>query len=222
MVSAGQLSQGEAMDLRQSFSPTNIALVAVFAGLIAASTIWPGIQLQAGVPITLQTFSVILAGAVLGPWRGAAAVVVYLILGTAGLPIFAGRTGGVAPWVGPTGGFLLGFVFAAFVTGWIVRRLHRKHLLSLSGVVGACAVGSLLVLNAVGYVWPSFRIDSSAVDTLVIAIPFLPGDIVKLFLAAVVAYAIHRAYPWILAENRRTDEADSAPEPDAKAAPASA
>lgn len=209
------------MDLRQSFSPTNIALVAVFAGLIAASTIWPGIQLQAGVPITLQTFSVILAGAVLGPWRGASAVILYLILGTAGLPFFAQRSGGVAVWVGPTAGFLLGFVLAAFVTGWIVRRLHRKRLLSLSGVVGACAVGSLLVLNAVGYTWLALRIGASAVDTVVIAIPFLPGDIIKLFLAAVVAYAIHRAYPWILADTRAKDDSKGAPEPDAEAAPAS-
>lgn len=210
------------MDLRQSFSPTNIALVAVFAGLIAASTIWPGIQLQAGVPVSLQTFSVLLAGAVLGPWRGAAAVILYLVLGTAGLPIFAQHTGGPAVWLGPTAGFLLGFVLAAFVTGWIVRRLHRKRLLSLSGIVGACAVGSLLVLNAVGYTWLSVRIGSSPIDTLVIAIPFLPGDIIKLFLAAVVAYAIHRAYPWILADNRPQEVRDAAPEPDAEATPASA
>jgi biotin transport system substrate-specific component len=222
MVSAGQLLQGEAMDLRQSFSPTNIALVAVFAGLIAASTIWPGIPLQGGVPISLQTFSVILAGAVLGPWRGAAAVVVYLILGTAGLPIFAQRSGGFAAWVGPTAGFLLGFILAAFVTGWIVRRLHRKQLLSLAGVVGACAVGSLLVLNAIGWTWFAIRIDSGLADTIAIAVPFLPGDIIKLFLAAVVAYAIHRAYPWILADTRRKDAASPAPGPDAEAAPASA
>jgi biotin transport system substrate-specific component len=222
MVSAGQLLQGEAMDLRQSFSPTNIALVAVFAGLIAASTIWGGIELQAGVPISLQTFSVILAGAVLGPWRGAAAVIVYLILGTAGLPIFAQHTGGPGVWFGPTAGFLLGFVLAAFVTGWIVRRLHRKKLLSLSGIVGACAVGSLIVLNLVGYTWLSMRIGSNLVDTVVIAIPFLPGDIIKLFLAAIVAHAIHRAYPWILADNRPTVAEAPSPEPEAEAAPASA
>lgn len=214
------------MEPRTAFSPTNIALVAVFAGLIAASTIWPGIQIQAGVPITLQTFSVLLAGAVLGPWRGAAAVVVYLLIGTAGLPIFSGHKGGPAVWFGPTAGFLLGFVFAAFVTGWIVRRLHRKHMLSLAGVVGACAVGSLLVLNAVGYTWLAIRIGSSAIDTLVIAVPFLPGDIIKLFLAAVVAYAIHRAYPSLLAEPAKVDPdaeasspaespVDKAPEPSA-------
>jgi len=196
------------MNLRQAFSPTNIALVAVFAGLIAASTLWAGIPIIEGVPITLQTFAVLLAGAVLGPWRGALAVIVYLVLGSAGLPIFSGHKGGLPVWAGPTGGFLLGFVFAAFVTGWIVRRLHRKKMLSLAGIVGACTVGSLLVLNLVGYTWLAVKIHSSFQDTLLIAVPFLPGDVIKLFLASVVAYAVHRAYPWLLADAPKRDEID--------------
>ncbi len=206
------------MDARQAFSPTNIALVAVFAGLIAASTIWPGVALQAGVPISLQTFAVLLAGAVLGPWRGAAAVLVYLVLGTAGLPIFAQHRYGFAAWAGPTGGFLLGFLAAALVTGWMVRRLHRANKLSLSALVGACAVGSLVVLNLVGYTWLSARIGTSLNDTIAIAVPFLPGDIIKLFLAALVAAAVHRAYPWLIAATPRAtasraagDDSQSAP-----------
>ncbi|MFO7244158.1 MAG: biotin transporter BioY [Actinomycetes bacterium] len=197
------------MDLRKPFSATNIALVAVFAGLIAASTIWPGFQLAAGVPITLQTFAVLLAGAVLGPWRGAAAVIVYLALGTAGLPIFSGHRAGPAMFVGPTGGFLIGFVFAAFVTGWMVRSLHRRRMLSPSGVVGACAVGSLLVLNVIGYTFMGVRAGMLPADVLATAVPFLPGDIIKLFLAASVAYAVHRAYPQILADQRASDSADA-------------
>jgi biotin transport system substrate-specific component len=198
------------MDARQAFNPTNIALVAVFAGLIAASSIWPGVTLQAGVPISLQTFAVLLAGAVLGPWRGAAAVVIYLILGTAGLPIFAQHRSGPGVWAGTTGGFLLGFVFAAFVTGWIVRRLHHTNKLTLSAIVGACAVGSLIVLNLIGYVWLSLRFGITPGDTLAIAVPFLPGDIIKLFLAAAVAAAVHRAYPWLLAATPKPSRASAA------------
>lgn len=200
------------MDARHALNPTNIALVAVFAGLIAASTIWPGIALQAGVPISLQTFAVLLAGAVLGPWRGAAAVVVYLILGTAGLPIFAQHKYGFAAWAGPTGGFLIGFVFAAFVTGWMVRRLRRSNALSLVGIVGACAVGSLVVLNLIGYTWLSLRLGTTLGDTLAIAAPFLPGDIIKLFLAATIAAAVHRAYPWLIASAPRATGKVSDPE----------
>ncbi len=197
------------MDLRRTFTPTTIALVAVFAGLIAASTIWPGIQIAAGVPITLQTFAVLLAGAVLGPWRGASAVVVYLILGTAGLPVFASHMAGPGVWAKPTAGFLVSFMFAAFVTGWIVRALRRAHKLNLWGVLAATATGSLVVINLIGYTWLLVYLGSPVRDIAAMALPFLPGDVIKLVLAAVVAWAIHRAYPGLLAESPRVRTEDA-------------
>lgn len=204
------------MQLRQALSPTNIALVAVFAGLIAASTLWPGAELISGVPITLQTLAVLLAGAVLGPWRGASAVALYLIVGTAGAPIFAGRSAGFAPWAGPTAGFLAGFIVAAFVTGWLVRGLHRRGQFTTSGVVGAAAVGSLLVLNLIGWTWFAVRIGTNLQDTVTFAAPFLVGDVIKVFVAGVAASAVHRAYPALLgttrvaAESRVTAPAEGA------------
>jgi biotin transport system substrate-specific component len=186
------------MNLRHSLSPTNLALVAVFAGLIAASTIWPGAELVSGVPITLQTLAVLLAGAALGPWRGAGAVVLYLVVGSAGAPIFAGRSAGPAVWTGPTAGFLAGFVAAAFVAGWLVRRMRRRGQLTVSGVIGACAVGSLLVLNLIGWSFFMLRLGTTAADTVAFATPFLVGDIIKVFVAGVTAAAVHRAYPGLL------------------------
>jgi biotin transport system substrate-specific component len=179
-------------------SPTNLALVAVFAGLIAASTIWPGAELVSGVPITLQTLAVLLAGAALGPWRGASAVVLYLVVGTAGAPIFAGRSAGPAAWTGPTAGFLAGFVIAAFVAGWLVRSMRRRGQLTVSGVIGACAVASLLVLNVVGWGFFMIRLGATAADTVAFATPFLVGDIIKVFVAGVTGAAVHRAYPGLL------------------------
>lgn len=184
--------------MRQHFSPTNLALIAVFTGLIAASTIWPGIQIAGAVPISLQTFAVLLAGAVLGPWRGAIAVIIYLVLGTAGMPIFANRMAGAGVWAKPTAGFLVGFVFAAFVTGWIVRALRRAHRLSLPGIVLATGVGSLLVINGFGWGWYSHLFDSSLRDTLTAASAFVVTDVAKLVLAATVAWTVHRAYPGLL------------------------
>lgn len=186
------------MNLRHSLSPTNLALVAVFAGLIAASTIWPGAELVSGVPITLQTLAVLLAGAALGPWRGAGAVVLYLVVGSAGAPIFAGRSAGPAVWTGPTAGFLAGFVAAAFVAGWLVRRMRRRGQLTVSGVIGACAVASLLVLNLIGWSFFMLRLGTTAADTVAFATPFLVGDIIKVFVAGVTAAAVHRAYPGLL------------------------
>lgn len=186
------------MNLRHALSPTNLALVAVFAGLIAASTIWPGAELVSGVPITLQTLAILLAGAALGPWRGASAVILYLVVGTAGAPIFAGRSAGPAVWTGPTAGFLAGFVVAAFVAGWLVRRMRRRSQLTVSGVIGACAVASLLVLNLIGWGFFMVRLGATATDTIVFATPFLVGDIIKVFVAGVTAAAVHRAYPGLL------------------------
>ncbi len=199
------------MPIRHALSTTNLALVAVFAGLIAASTLWPGAELLSGVPITLQTLAVLLAGAALGPWRGAAAVALYLVVGTAGAPIFAGRSGGFSAWTGPTAGFLAGFVFAAFVTGWLVKGMRVRGQLSTTGIVGACAVGSLLVLNVIGWGFFAVRLDTSLPDTAAFAAPFLVGDIIKVFVAGVAAAAVHRAYPSLLGVARSTADAPAAP-----------
>ncbi|NTV39530.1 MAG: hypothetical protein HGA51_06180 [Demequinaceae bacterium] len=208
------------MPIRHALSTTNIALVAVFAGLIAASTLWPGAELVSGVPITLQTLAVLLAGAALGPWRGAAAVVLYLAVGTAGAPVFAGRSGGFAPWTGPTAGFLAGFVAAAFVTGWLVRRMRTRSQLTTTGIIGACAVGSLVVLNLIGWGFFAWRLHTSIAATAAIASPFLAGDIIKVFVAGTAAAAVHRAYPQLLGSVRAHTSAVETPAPVAVAASA--
>ena len=195
------------MPIRHALSTTNIALVAVFAGLIAASTLWPGAELVSGVPITLQTLAVLLAGASLGPRRGAAAVALYLAVGTAGAPIFAGRMGGFGAWAGPTAGFLGGFVISAFVTGWLVRRMRARGQLTTTGIVGACAVGSLVVLNLIGWGFFAVRLHTTVAATAAIASPFLVGDIIKVFIAGIAAAAVHRAYPHLLGSVRRTSVA---------------
>lgn len=206
------------MNQRQALSPTNIALVAVFGGLIAASTIWPGAELASGVPITLQTLAVLLAGAVLGPWRGAAAVLLYLVVGTAGAPIFADRSGGPAVWTGPTAGFLIAFVAAAFVTGWIVASARRRGQLTTSGIVGACAVGSLVVINVIGWSFLGVRLHLGVKDTIAIAAPFQVGDIIKVFIAGITAAAVHRAFPGLLGTVASAPATLPAEEPAAAAA----
>jgi biotin transport system substrate-specific component len=188
-----------------------LALVAVFAGLIAASTIWGGYPLGGGVPITLQTFAVLLAGAVLGAYRGAAAVLVYLILGTAGAPIFSGHKGGPGVWTGTTAGFLAAFVIAAFVTGWLAERLAARGRPSFSGFLGATVVGSFAVISVIGWTFVGFRAHLDFNATFAALTPFLPGDAIKAFLAAAVALAVHAAYPEILAgEPARSREPEPA------------
>lgn len=186
------------MSLNTRVTGTTIALVSVFAGFIAASTLWGGVEVASGVPFTLQTLTVMLAGAVLGPWRGASAVALYLLLGTAGVPIFANHTTGATAWPSVTAGFLIGFLPAAFVTGWIVRGLRRRGAMTFAGVFGASVVGGIVVLYPIGWTYLAIRAGLTSDATLVAAAPFAVFDIAKAAIAATVAMAVHRAYPGIL------------------------
>lgn len=187
-------------------SGRTIALVAIMAALLASSTVWGGYPLG-GVPITLQTFAVLLAGALLGAYRGAAAVVLYLIAGTAGAPIFAGHVGGPSVWQGPTAGFLISFILAAFFVGWIVERQATRGALSFASLFGATSVGAFAVITVLGWGYIMLKYNGTFNDTVASAAPFLPGDIIKSFLAAAVAAAVHRAYPVLLPRHVKDEPA---------------
>src|SRR5690606_16760404 len=104
------------------FHPTDLALIAAFAALICAVTYVGAIPVGgAGVPITLQTFGVMLAGCLLGPVRGFLAVALYLVLGMLGLPVFAEHSSGLGVMTGVTAGYLWAFPVAAFVGGFLVK-----------------------------------------------------------------------------------------------------
>jgi len=199
------------MPVSPRITGTTLALVSVGAALIAASTLWGGFALGEGVPITLQTLAVLAVGAVLGAVRGAAAVLVYLALGTAGLPVWSGHQGGAQVWASPRVGFLVSFVLAAFVTGWIAERLAAKRSATFVGFLGATVVGAIGIITVVGWTYVALRAHMSVHDTLATLTPFLPGDIIKAFLAAVVAVAVHAAYPQILSPARRTDTPATTP-----------
>jgi len=135
------------------------------------------------VPITGQTFAVLLTGALLGSRLGAAAVIAYLIEGAVGLPFFAGGGSGIVRFMGPTGGYLIAFPAAAFVTGAFAefgwdKRYHTA--------VVAMAVGSVLIL-ATGWAWYTIITNTPADVSFKLAVlRFIPGDIIKIALAAAV------------------------------------
>jgi len=136
------------------------------------------------VPITGQTFAVLLAGALLGSKRGALSQLTYLGLGAMGAPIFAGWMGGPAVLMGPTGGYLIGFVAAAFVVGLLAERGWDRRTWSMAL--------AMLIGNSVIYVfglsWLSIWLGHFAPKSSVLATglyPFIPGDLLKIVLAAV-------------------------------------
>ncbi|UOE45452.1 biotin transporter BioY [Agromyces larvae] len=176
----------------------DLAQIAVFAALIAALTLPGAIPVGVGVPITLQTLGVMLAGSILGARKGALAVTVYVALGLAGLPILAGASGGLGVLAGPSGGFLLAFIPAAFVIGWIAARFAPR--LRLVTLLVANLVGGILVVYLIGVPWLAAALHLPLWQAFLVgALPYLLGDIAKAVVTALVAAAVHRAWPGLIA-----------------------
>jgi len=157
-------------------------LVIVFSLFIAAAAQF---SIQIGpVPITGQSFAVLLTGALLGPRLGAAAVIAYLIEGAVGLPFFApGGAPGILRFLGPTGGYLVAFPAAAFVTGAFAEHGWDKRYPT---AVAAMAIGSSIILLG-GWAWLSVLTNSSPLVVFYSAVgKFLVGDVIKIALAAAV------------------------------------
>ena len=135
------------------------------------------------VPITMQTFAVTLTGALLGSRLGAAALIAYLIEGAAGLPFFAGGAAGIGTFLGPTGGYLVSFPAAAYITGAFSEHGWDRHFLT---AVAAMAIGSIVILLA-GWAWLVVGLGAIPVSAFKAGVaPFLIGDVVKIVLAAAV------------------------------------
>ncbi len=189
-------SNGQFLPSRRKWSAADLSYIAVFAALVAAFSLLPGIPLTAGVPITLQTLAVILAGMVLGPGRGAAAVGLYLVAGLAGLPVFSGFSSGLGVLAGPSAGYLLSFPLAAFVAGLLVRFLLRRIRRARFATLFAAGLGtSFLVVHPLGIAGMMLNANLSFPAALGADVMFWPGDVLKNLAAAAVAVSVFAAFP---------------------------
>jgi len=153
----------------------------LMAALIAVGAL---IHLPVGpVPVVLQNLFVLLAGLTLGSRYGLAAVLLYLLIGAMGMPVFAGGKGGIAHFLGPTGGYLLGFAAAAFLVGTISERFPRGTATDILAV----AAGTLVIYMA-GVPWLKTVTQMTWTKAVTVGmIPFLPGDILKAAAAVLLA-----------------------------------
>lgn len=188
-------------------STTDLALIAAFAALVAVCAILPAINIAGPVPITLQTFAVLLAGAVLGARRGFLAVLLYVAAGAAGLPIFSGGASGLAVLSGPTGGYLAGFALAAGLCGFIVERLPRKLLRSGVAIFAAGLFSSAVFIHTLGMTGLVLRADMTYAQAFDADKVFWIGDVLKNIAMAAVATAVHRAFPDLLASRAASEPA---------------
>jgi biotin transport system substrate-specific component len=189
-----KMTRGKRVHIKhsQSYSSQTPELrMMVFASLFAALTA-AGAYIQiplpfSPVPITLQVFFVLLAGSILKSKWGSLSMIVYTLLGIAGLPVFSGGSSGIGVLFGPTGGYIIGFILAAYIIGKLSEKTENSGLsnwlinaLNMSAgvvVIYLCGVFQLMILTRLGI---------GAALTLG-AIPFLPGEIVKTAIAAYIA-----------------------------------
>jgi biotin transport system substrate-specific component len=170
--------------------------VALFAALVAALGLMPPVLLPfIPVPITAQTLGVMLAGSVLGARRAALALLVFLALVAAGLPVLAGGKGGLAVFPGPTGGFLVAWLPAAWLIGWGVERSWTR--LTVARAFAFNALGGIGVVYAVGIPWLALAAGLTLRQAALGSLAFVPGDLLKAGIAASVAVTLKRAWPLI-------------------------
>lgn len=180
--------------MKKTFQAKPLILCSFFAALTAVCSIISIPLPFSPVPVNLALLSVYLAGGLLGAKYGALSQVIYVLLGAIGLPVFHNLTGGLAILTGPTGGFLIGYIVAAFLVGLIYHRdptptpsLHFPFVRLAAGI----AVG-LFLCFMLGTLWFINISGSNLSSALVLCVfPFIPGDILKILAAIFLIKKLH-------------------------------
>jgi biotin transport system substrate-specific component len=185
---------------KRRFTTIDLALIAAFAALTSAVAYIGAIPVGgAGVPITLQTFAIMLGGCLLGPVRGFLAAALYLALGLIGLPVFAGHASGPGVFTGASAGYLYAFPIAAALGGFLVKYVAGPKHKTRAVVVFLCSLAaSVVVIHPIGIAGMKLFFDVSWGTALSYDTPFWLGDLVKTALVAIVAAEVHRAFPQLL------------------------
>ena len=161
----------------------DVLLVVAGAGLVALCAQIEIPLAFTPVPISGQTFAVLLVGASLGPLLGASSLLLYFCVGLIGAPVYSGGDGGWAIVHGATGGYLVGFIAAAVLTGWLAQRRWDRHF---NSAVAAMLSGSV-VIYLFGLPWLAKEIGTGLEGTLEAGLyPFVIGDLIKLYLAGML------------------------------------
>ncbi len=163
---------------------TNLILCAIFAALTGVTA---GIIIPlpfTPVPMTLATLAVMLTGGLLGSKYGSVSMIVYVLLGAFGAPVFGGYTGGFDKILGPTGGYIIGYILTAFITGIIIEKINKKNSFYINIV--AMAIG-LSLCYILGTIWFMISTNTPLWTSLIACVfPFLIGDLLKIMAGAVL------------------------------------
>ena len=176
----------------------DLAQIAIFAALIAALGLPGALTIGAvAVPITFQTLGVMLAGTILGARKGFFAVLLFLVLTAAGLPLLSGGRGGLA-WftISPSTGYLYGWLAGVAVIGYLTAVLLPRY--PFWPALGATVLGGIIVVYLFGVPVTAMNLGLPLWAALVDSVKFLPGDLAKAVVAVLVARQVHKAYPGLI------------------------
>ena len=172
----------------------DLVYIALFAALTAALGLFPPLTIPvANVPITAQSLGVMLAGALAGSKRGGLALLLFIALVAAGMPLLAGGRGGFGIFLTTSGGFLLAWPIAAFVIGWLFEKHQGEPPIILAMVY--LVIGGIGIVYLGGIPWMAQILEMSLGQATVSMVGFIPGDIVKVVLAALIGQGVRKAYP---------------------------
>ena len=177
-------------------STRDMVLIALFAAITAAFAVFPPVQIPVvPAPIVVQNIGVMLAGAILGARRGGLALLLFVVLVALGMPLLTGWKGGFGVILGPTGGFVLSWIPAAFVVGAMVEKFWRR--LNFWNLLLCNVVGGIVVVYALGIPWLAAVAGLELGQALAGSAVFIPGDVVKAVIASFAALVVKRSYPLI-------------------------
>jgi len=181
--------------LKQSFTLRGVAFSALFAALVV---VFGYISIPLGftpVPITLQTLAVMLAGGLLGARYGFFSMLLVVVLTALGLPLLQGK-GGIAALLGPTGGYVVMWPFAALLIGLVVGKIRAQNFGGAVLVFLAMACFGSLLLYVTGVPWLAQALNLTMPKALAAGFyPYIPGDMIKAAAATVITVSLRRAFP---------------------------
>ena len=176
-----------------------ICYIAMFTAIICAISQLPGIPMPGGVPMTLQTLIIPLAGVILGPLDGMVAALIYVLLGAAGVPVFSGFSGGIGVIMGATGGFIISFPVMPLLAG-LGEKLGRKKG---NAVYFTCIYVGLVIGAALNYLigtmWfagiylGAVNAENMAAGFTACVLPFIPTAVIKVVLCGIIGVIIRKA-----------------------------
>lgn len=166
----------------------NLTLTALMTAVLCALGPWALVLPFSPIPFSLCTLGIYFAVILLGRNAGTVSVLLYLLLGFVGLPVFTGFAGGPAKVLGPTGGYLVGYIFIALICGFVAEHFAGKHVVCFFGMFLGTVVCYLF-----GSMWMAYQLELSLGEAFVIGVlPYVPGDLIKILVSSTTGRTLRK------------------------------